>query len=328
VVKVGDVSVTHTLTAADITNGNVTVSLPPGGYTDIPVGAAIVDAAGNSSNYRTSDFTSTNNFESADEFTAIDAGQWVHGMRFSHSPASGTNDYQFANQVFGGSNSLYLHGTEQDLGMSGSMFVDFQYGASDIKFDFNPNFAGNSTVVNFYDINGELIGSVPVDDFANNRNFPVAFSSPDNPVYRMEIHHEEFPTARGFGFSIDNLVVGGTGKTVTPGDYLADNQGDVWYGDAADNVYQVTDVTSLSSAIIQGGEGLDTLKLLGSDQHLDLSTLGNKIQSMEVIDITGTGDNTLTLNAGDVLENASQNLFHDNGLNQMMVKGMRVTRST
>jgi hypothetical protein len=137
----------------------------------------------------------------------------------------------------------------------------------------------------------------------------------------MEIHHEEFPTARGFGFSIDNLVVGGTGKTVTPGDYLADNQGDVWYGDAADNVYQVTDVTSLSSAIIQGGEGLDTLKLLGSDQHLDLSTLGNKIQSMEVIDITGTGDNTLTLNAGDVLENASQNLFHDNGLNQMMVKG-------
>jgi hypothetical protein len=85
-----------------------------------------------------------------------------------------------------------------------------------------------------------------------------------------------------------------------PGDYLADNQGDVWYGDAADNVYQVTDVTSLSSAIIQGGEGLDTLKLLGSDQHLDLSTLGNKIQSMEVIDITGTGDNTLTLNAGDV----------------------------
>jgi hypothetical protein len=35
-------------------------------------------------------------------------------------------------------------------------------------------------VVNFYDINGELIGSVPVDDFANNRNFPVAFSSPDS----------------------------------------------------------------------------------------------------------------------------------------------------
>jgi hypothetical protein len=63
VVKVGDVSVTHTLTAADITNGNVTVSLPPGGYTDIPVGVAIVDAAGNSSDYRTSDFTSTNSFE-------------------------------------------------------------------------------------------------------------------------------------------------------------------------------------------------------------------------------------------------------------------------
>lgn len=40
-----------------------------------------------------------------------------------------------------------------------------------------------------------------------------------------------------------------------------------------------------------------------------------------MFDITGTGNNTLTLSAGDVLENATQNLFHDNDFNQMMVKG-------
>ncbi|MEA5215809.1 Ig-like domain-containing protein [Enterobacter cloacae] len=323
-VKSGDVTVTHTLTAADIANGNVTLTMPAGGYTDIPVGAAIVDAAGNSSSYRTSAFTSTNSFEDDTEFADINAGAWVHGMRFSHTPDSGTADYEFDKQVIGtgSTNSLYLYSTSTDTGMAASMFVDFQYGAKTIDFVFNPRFAGPSTVVTFYDVNGNEIGSQSVSAFLPNRNVPVSFTSPDDtPVYRMEIHHEELATSSGFGFSIDNLVVSGTAKTVTPGEFLADNQGDIWYGDAADNLYQVADVASLTGAVIQGGEGTDTLKLLGADQHLDLSALTHPVQSVEVFDITGTGNNTLTLSAGDVLENATQNLFHDNDFNQMMVKG-------
>ncbi|MDA2943210.1 Ig-like domain-containing protein [Enterobacter cloacae] len=323
-VKSGDITVTHTLTAADIANGNVTLTMPAGGYTDIPVGAAIVDAAGNSSSYRTSAFTSTNSFEDDTEFADINAGAWVHGMRFSHTPDTGTADYEFDKQVIGtgSTNSLYLYSTSTDTGMAASMFVDFQYGAKTIDFVFNPRFAGPSTVVTFYDVNGNEIGSQPVSAFLPNRNVPVSFTSPDDtPVYRMEIHHEEQPTSTGFGFSIDNLVVSGTAKTVTPGEFLADNQGDIWYGDAADNLYQVADVASLTGAVIQGGEGTDTLKLLGADQHLDLSALTHPVQSVEVFDITGTGNNTLTLSAGDVLENATQNLFHDNDFNQMMVKG-------
>ncbi|EMN5547630.1 Ig-like domain repeat protein [Enterobacter cloacae] len=323
-VKSGDVTVTHTLTAADIANGNVTLTMPVGGYTDIPVGAAIVDAAGNSSSYRTSAFTSTNSFEDDTEFADINAGAWVHGMRFSHTPDTGTADYEFDKQVIGtgSTNSLYLYSTSTDTGMAASMFVDFQYGAKTIDFVFNPRFAGPSTVVTFYDVNGNEIGSQPVSAFLPNRNVPVSFTSPDDtPVYRMEIHHEELATSSGFGFSIDNLVVSGTAKTVTPGEFLADNQGDIWYGDAADNLYQVADVASLTGAVIQGGEGTDTLKLLGADQHLDLSALTHPVQSVEVFDITGTGNNTLTLSAGDVLENATQNLFHDNDFNRMMVKG-------
>ncbi len=323
-VKNGDVTVTHTLTAADIANGNVTLTMPAGGYTDIPVGAAIVDAAGNSSSYRTSAFTSTNSFEDDTEFADINAGAWVHGMRFSHTPDTGTADYEFNKEVIGtgSTNSLYLYSTSPDTGMAASMFVDFQYGARTVDFVFNPRFAGPSTVVTFYDVNGDVIGSQPVNALISNRNVAVSFTSPDDtPVYRMEIHHQELTSSSGFGFSIDNLVVSGTAKTVTPGEFLADNQGDIWYGDAADNLYQVADVASLTGAVIQGGEGTDTLKLLGADQHLDLSALTHTIQSVEVFDITGTGNNTLTLSAGDVLENATQNLFHDNDFNQMMVKG-------
>ncbi|MGK8543890.1 Ig-like domain-containing protein [Enterobacter cloacae] len=161
VVKSGDITVTHTLTAADIANGNVTLSLPPGGYTDIPVGAAIVDAAGNSSSYRTSAFTSTNSFEDDTEFADINAGAWVHGMRFSHTPDTSTADYEFDRMVIGAgsTNSLYLYSTSTDAGMEASMFVDFQYGAKTIDFVFNPRFAGPSTVVTFYDVNGNVIGT-------------------------------------------------------------------------------------------------------------------------------------------------------------------------
>lgn len=324
VMKNGDTTVTHTLTAADIANGNVTLTMPAGGYTDIPVGVAIVDAAGNSSSYRTSNFTSTNSFEDNTEFAAINAGAWVHGMRFSHTADTGTADYEFDRQVIGAgsTNSLYLYSSSPDSEMAASMFVDFQYGAKTIDFVFNPRFAGPSTVVTFYDINGNEIGSQAVSAFLPNRNVPVSFTSPDDtPVYRMEIHHQEQVGSTGFGFSIDDLKVSGTATTVTPGEFLADNQGDIWYGDAADNLYQVADVASMTDAVIQGGEGIDTLKLLGADQHLDLNALTHPVQSVEVFDITGTGNNTLTLSAGDVLENATQNLFHDNDFNQMMVKG-------
>ena len=325
VLKNGDTTVTHTLTAADIANGNVTLTMPAGGYTDIPVGVAIVDAAGNSSSYRTSAFTSTNSFEDDTEFADINAGQWVHGMRFSHSADTGTATYEFDKQIIGAgsTNSLYLNSSAAEGGMEGSIFVDFQYGANAINFTFNPRFAGESTVVTYYDVNGNQIGTPQVvSSFISNRNVPVSFTSPDDtPVYRMEIHHKEQPTGTGFGFSIDNLVVSGAATTVTPGKFLADNQGDIWYGDATDNLYQVADAASLTNAVIQGGEGTDTLKLLGADQHLDLSALTHPVQSVEVFDITGAGNNTLTLSAGDVLQNASQNLFHDNDFNQMMVKG-------
>ena len=68
-------------------------------------------------------------------------------------------------------------------------------------------------------------------------------------------------------------------------------------------------------------DAIDTLKLTGADQVLDFSTLNGKVTSVEVIDITGTGDNTLKLSLGDVLEQGGKDLFIADGKTQMMVKG-------
>jgi hypothetical protein len=62
-------------------------------------------------------------------------------------------------------------------------------------------------------------------------------------------------------------------------------------------------VSNTNFADIDGGPGTDTLRILGSGRHLDLTSLANnKISGIEKVDITGSGNNTLTLSKGDLLD--------------------------
>ena len=63
------------------------------------------------------------------------------------------------------------------------------------------------------------------------------------------------------------------------------------------------------------------MKLTGTDQVLDLAAIAGKIESIEIIDITGTGNNTLNLSLGDVLEQGETSLFTADNTTQMMIKG-------
>ncbi|MBY0473910.1 MAG: hypothetical protein K2Q13_02475, partial [Nitrosomonas sp.] len=51
---------------------------------------------------------------------------------------------------------------------------------------------------------------------------------------------------------------------------------------------------------VDGGSGIDTLGLAGSDFNLDLSSVIDKIRGIETIALYGVGDNKLTLTAQDV----------------------------
>lgn len=94
--------------------------------------------------------------------------------------------------------------------------------------------------------------------------------------------------------SADNIM-GGRGD-----DTLIGNGGaDVAYGGQGDDVLAISDLAFLR---LDGGNGTDTLRLDGGGLELNLTTIPDgKLQNIEVIDITGTGSNSLMLNLHDVL---------------------------
>ncbi|WP_157259234.1 Ig-like domain-containing protein, partial [Burkholderia ubonensis] len=123
-------------------------------------------------------------------------------------------------------------------------------------------------------------------------------------------------------------------KTITewvpPADmqHIQDSSDASYFGSASGTEFQLDHVSYFSGSYagVHGGAGVDVLKLNGANELLDVSKLigvagGNKLSSIEIIDITGSGNNTLKLSMSDVLELGHENLFRADGHTQMMVNG-------
>jgi hypothetical protein len=66
---------------------------------------------------------------------------------------------------------------------------------------------------------------------------------------------------------------------------------------------------------------INTLNITGSNQSLDLSALQKSLSTLNTIDLSGDGDNQLTLSAEDVLALGQHALFIDDDKKQIQVKG-------
>ncbi|MGE0428994.1 MAG: FG-GAP-like repeat-containing protein, partial [Hydrogenophaga sp.] len=131
------------------------------------------------------------------------------------------------------------------------------------------------------------------------------------------------------GTTASETALGGAGD-----DTLTGNGGaDVLYGGAgndtlvlnADNIAHLSQgLTDGRLARVDGGGGIDTLAVAGAGVTLDLTQIanqaagdpetGSRIASIEKINLSGTGNNTLTLSVGDVLDMAGMNQFNtENG---------------
>ena len=111
------------------------------------------------------------------------------------------------------------------------------------------------------------------------------FANDGNNILAGTAHSDDI-----FGNGGNDVLTGGGGA-----DFLSGGDGnDVLIWDAADSV---------NEGAFNGGTGNDFLQVNGANQTLDLTGLNNNIfVDLEIINITGTGNNTLKLNVGDVLD--------------------------
>ncbi|MBF0099021.1 MAG: FG-GAP repeat protein, partial [Magnetococcales bacterium] len=96
------------------------------------------------------------------------------------------------------------------------------------------------------------------------------------------------------GTAADESFVGGNGS-----DTLIGSGGvDLFYAGAGNDIIGVSDLTF---RLADGGGGIDTFSLQGSGFNVNLSALAVKLQGIEIIDMTGTGANTLHVTSADLL---------------------------
>ncbi len=77
---------------------------------------------------------------------------------------------------------------------------------------------------------------------------------------------------------------------------------DVFRGGQGNDFFRLPDTNFSGNRVINGGNGVDLLALTGAGQTLHLTTLPNtQIQNIEIIDIRGSGANSLVLSPQEVL---------------------------
>lgn len=112
------------------------------------------------------------------------------------------------------------------------------------------------------------------------------------------------PPAEESGYTIGGVVITLADGTTAEGAMVTGSSG-------ADTVT----VSDLNFTHIDGGAGTDTLVLNGEHLNLDLTTLGLKVEHIEVLDLGKTGTNSVKLNLNEALS------ITDKQSDDLMIKG-------
>ena len=307
IVHIDNKNAFYTLTNADILAGQAVITLPANIPLSAEYRAAFMDIHGNISDYYSRKEYIVD-FEDAPLFQGVTAGK-PYDVGLVSLTWSGNSNYNGI--VNWDSHELLNDGRS-------AMKIELNKGFKSNKVSF---FIGGlnrtSMVLEFYD-GATKIHTHIIDGKRSNQNVTVTL--PAGKKFTSII----FPGGSNDEYDVDNFNFHSVTNKMLPTETVQNIVKDdlISVGDNLDNIFIVNNVSDLSKIeTLNGNGGNDTLKLAGANQTLDLTAFLGKIQSMEVIDITGSGNNTLSLSLGDILQQGGKDLFNLSGNVQMVVKG-------
>ena len=193
---------------------------------------------------------------------------------------------------------------------------DIDSGAAFVVFGkARENWATRTNIDQLGDEGLEITGGLPQEqlgfsaaggDFNADGTIDMVFGMPVN--HRDGYASGEAFVVNGGDYSDSYSAVGTTGDNVILGDFnanrIAGQQGnDVIYGLGGADILRggagndTIGISDLNFTLIDGGTGIDTLKFVGNGIHLDMTGYaGASLRSLEKIDLTGDGNNSITLN--------------------------------
>ncbi|WP_176042360.1 Ig-like domain-containing protein [Burkholderia stabilis] len=329
------VSFEHLLTAAEIAAGKVTLPLSGALSANIQVG--VIDQAGNVSQYLQGvgePVIGRENFNEAPNYSKLGNStmkSWSYGGITFSTPNAIQVGKAFAGKYGTSGSSVWVGG--DDAYMT-NLDIEFDFLPTEVSFTWGA--LDGAATVKYYGVDGKLLGTFIQpghglsDPFEGDTFVGYAFvdiiSPTGEPIAKISITAKD-PN----GSLFDNFTWKSTSFVesilLDPAhDQYVTGQTESLYGGVGENVFHVSDVSDLEKVKqIAGNGGNDTLKLTGAGQVLDLTALNSgatdKISGIEILDITGTGNNTLKLSMKDVLNLGHEDLFIQDGHTQLLVKG-------
>gem|GEM_PF-2228036 len=319
---------THVLSDADISSGHISVAgigFTGGGPNHVV--AKVVDIAGNISDgvelLKEVSRHTLENFNSVDR-QLLPAGKVISLAGFDLVVVSGVTTGPYPQQIGINYNvGAPYRPTTAALELNGVIRLNLTGGSANIlKFTVGDLTNSAVFIAKFFDENGVLVYSEQLSpqggrareislELPYGKSFSSAVLSLSGDDYvwidDIDFGRYEFSSAVAAGQVVEHLIE-------APGFYV---------GSGMNDVFDLSDVDSVMSprTSILGGDGSDTLRLKGAGKVLDPSVLQQRMQSVEVIDINGSGSNTLKVSLADVLQFGSKDHFISNGCVQLLVKG-------
>ncbi len=330
-------TVTHVLTAAEIAAGTAAVRVPGGA--GLAYAAAIVDTAGNASQYKKVD-----GFKFKEDFNSYKSISLYSEEKasFQYFDITGIKDlgrtywkqglYSGNDCAIPGGYVLSSPPSTTALIITGEIRLDLRDGLSATHFacDVGDVTTSENLVLTFYDRNGKAIHKAQAITASKGALQHIEIDMPDGLLF-TSIKFEQTWTSQPNWIAtwVDNLAFSGPrdgGFVDSPS--VQNLVGDsAYYGARHGTTFTVESLSYFANggSGAYGSAGIDTLKLTGKNQVLDIAALNSgiteKITGIEVFDLTGTGNNTLKLTMKDVLNLGHEDLFMRDGHTQLLVKG-------